>query len=96
MESQHRAVARRIFDAYFKANDGDVQGLCALIAKLCEAIKAWAEVPHAERCDALFRYRGPHYVCTCGAGEVNVARLYARQLAGLEGRPNEGSGKAGT
>lgn len=32
MESQHRAVARRIFDAYFKANDGDVQGLCALIA----------------------------------------------------------------
>ena len=51
----------------------------AELAKLRDAIAAWPEVPHAEKCG-----EGEDWACNCGVAHVNHARHLARIVAGLE------------
>lgn len=70
---------RSILSDYEKMLDADIKENAALR----EAIAAWPEIGHGERCD-VHVFCHPPLECDCGADESNAARVHARRVAGLE------------
>jgi hypothetical protein len=69
---------RSILSDYEKMNDAARKE----IAALREAIAAWPEIGHGERCD-VYVFCHPPLECDCGADESNAARVHARRVVGL-------------